>query len=65
MNRPEITCTKKQKATIIDALCSPQGCLWRRRMATCWMYDRDCRDCFEKNIKWNIIGNARKEQAND
>jgi len=57
----EITCNKRQKEAIIEALLSPNGCLWPRKRSHC-AYDplADCRTCFEKKIKWNITTQQRK-----
>lgn len=55
MKNVEITCTKKQKDIIVAALLSPQGCLWPRRKRFCAVDDtRTCKECFEKNIKWDL-----------
>jgi hypothetical protein len=58
----EITCNKRQKEKIIEALLCPEGCLWPRKMAHC-AYDplADCRTCFEKKIKWHTDGGKPKE----
>lgn len=60
----EITCNKRQKEKIIEALLSPNGCLWPRKQSHC-AYDplADCRTCFEKKIKWNLTGNMKEKQA--
>ena len=52
----EITCSKKQKEQIIDALqYLDTPCLFPRMQKTC-VLDRDtsCKKCLEKNIKWNV-----------
>lgn len=50
----EITCNKRQKAVIIEALLSPNGCLWPRKQAFCGLDPKaDCRKCFEQKIKWH------------
>lgn len=58
----EITCNNRQKEKIIEALLSPNGCLWPRAQANC-VYNpiADCRDCFEKKIKWHITTQRREE----
>lgn len=57
----EITCNKKQKETIIEALHCPNGCLWPRKRAFC-VYDpcASCRDCFEKKIRWTILKRGKR-----
>ena len=51
----EITCTRKQKQTIINSLLNPEGCLWPRSQKSCALdFSRSCEDCFEKKIKWNL-----------
>ena len=62
----EITCNKRQKEKIIEALLCPEGCLWPRKMAHC-AYDplADCRTCFEKKIKWHTEGGKPKGADKD
>lgn len=57
----EITCSKRQKKVIINALLSPDGCLWPRAQTACaFDFTRSCEDCFEKRIKWNLTDKPRK-----
>ena len=52
----EITCTKREKATIINTLADVKApCLFPQRDC----YDGDnykCKECLETMIKWNIQG---------
>ena len=52
----EITCTKREKATIINTLADIKtSCLFPQRDC----YDEDnykCKECLETMIKWNIQG---------
>ena len=52
----EITCTKREKATIINTLVDVKApCLFPQRDC----YDGDnykCKECLETMIKWNIQG---------
>ena len=61
----EIKCSKIQKKKIINALLSPEGCLWPRSQIICaYDYTRRCEDCFEKRIKWTIT-DGKKRQGNE
>lgn len=55
----EITCTEKQKKIIIKSLLNPLAfdCLWPDKHRICeFDMNASCERCFERNIKWNIIG---------
>ena len=60
----EIKCSKKQKQKIINALLSPDGCLWPRSQKLCaFDYSRSCEDCYEKKIKWILTDGAEKRRS--
>lgn len=61
----EITCSKKQKTTIIDALAhNGLPCIFPRCMNRC-MFDMhmSCQNCLEKKIKWHITPSKSKKKA--
>jgi hypothetical protein len=61
----EIKCSKRQKKKIINALLSPEGCLWPRSSKMCGFdYTRSCEACFEKKIKW-ILTDEKKRHENE
>lgn len=51
----EITCTKTDKARIINAITDSAVCLFPRKQSFCALSrDFDCRKCLEEKIKWTI-----------
>lgn len=60
----EIKCSKRQKETIIQALLSPNGCLWPQSQMTCALdCNANCRKCLETRIKWTPPVRQKKERA--
>lgn len=58
-----ITCTKRQKKTIIESLLNPRGCLWPAKRQRCaFDLNSDCEKCFKQNIKWIIVSAREANQ---